>query len=167
MSDDFAEYTKNNNERGNESKYFLGSIVSFVNCDNEQEIIDGQQRITSLFLLLRAIYTKLESMSETKEVINFKNQIESCLWEQEELTAEVDFNKSLITSKCSTPQKVYNEKNQVTPKSIQKRKQDTRKVDKILKFKYNRVSHRGKRRSLLCQTEEEHVREREEKGRRA
>ena len=33
--------------------YFLGSIVSFENEDGEQEIIDGQQRITSLFLLLR------------------------------------------------------------------------------------------------------------------
>ncbi|MDU5086913.1 MAG: DUF262 domain-containing protein [Anaerococcus vaginalis] len=34
-------------------------MVAYENKDGEQEIIDGQQRITSLFLLLRAIYTKL------------------------------------------------------------------------------------------------------------
>ncbi len=95
LFDDLTEYTKNDNE----STYFLGTIVSFLNSDHEQEIIDGQQRITSLFLLLRALYAKLCTMTETKEVKNFKSQIESALWEQEELTADVDFEKPLITSK--------------------------------------------------------------------
>src|SRR5699024_11902016 len=63
-SDHLAEYTENNNE----STYFLGTIVSYENDSGEQEIIDGQQRITSLFLLLRALYSKLNSMTETKEV---------------------------------------------------------------------------------------------------
>ena len=47
LFDDLVEYTENNNE----STYFLGTIVSYENDNNEQEIIDGQQRITSLFLL--------------------------------------------------------------------------------------------------------------------
>ncbi|WP_407647773.1 DUF262 domain-containing protein [Anaerococcus vaginalis] len=34
-------------------------MVAYENKDCEQEIIDGQQRITSLLLLLRATYTKL------------------------------------------------------------------------------------------------------------
>lgn len=38
-------------------------------------------------------------MVETKESKNFKSQIESALWEQDELTAEVDYNKTLIISK--------------------------------------------------------------------
>ncbi|GAF21005.1 hypothetical protein JCM19047_672 [Bacillus sp. JCM 19047] len=95
LFDDLVEYTKN----GNESTYFLGTIVSYENDNEEQEIIDGQQRITSLFLLLRALYSKLDSMTETKEVINFKGQIESALWEQDELTAEVDYEKTLIESR--------------------------------------------------------------------
>lgn len=95
LFDDLVEYTAN----ANESTYFMGTIVSYENEDNEQEIIDGQQRITSLFLLLRALYSKLNSMTETKEVKNFKGQIESALWEQDELTAEVDFEKTLIQSK--------------------------------------------------------------------
>ncbi|MHC0037927.1 DUF262 domain-containing protein [Pseudoneobacillus sp. C159] len=95
LFEDLAEYTKNDNE----STYFLGTIVSYENENDEQEIIDGQQRITSLFLLLRALYSKLNSMTETKEVKNFKSQIESALWEQDELTAEVNFEKTLIESR--------------------------------------------------------------------
>jgi uncharacterized protein with ParB-like and HNH nuclease domain len=95
LFDDLVEYTENENE----SSYFLGTIVSYENDDKEQEIIDGQQRITSLFLLLRALYSKLNSMTETKEVKNFKGQIEAALWEQDELTAEVHYEKTLIVSK--------------------------------------------------------------------
>lgn len=93
LFDDLVEYTASSNE----STYFLGAIVSFEN-NNKQEIIDGQQRITTLFLLLRAIYKKLSSMSETPQSRNFMSQIESSLWDQDELTAEVDFNNALITS---------------------------------------------------------------------
>jgi len=95
LFEDLEEYTENDNE----STYFLGTIVSYENENDEQEIIDGQQRITSLFLLLRALYSKLNSMTETKEVKNFKGQIESALWEQDELTADVDFEKTLIESR--------------------------------------------------------------------
>ena len=95
LFDDLVEHTENDNE----SNYFLGTIVCYENDNGEQEIIDGQQRITSLFLLLRAFYSKLDSMTETKEVRNFKGQIESALWEQDELTAEVDFEKTLIESR--------------------------------------------------------------------
>ncbi|MGX7263021.1 DUF262 domain-containing protein [Enterococcus crotali] len=109
LFDDLVEYTEENldyakdgtghTKNKHESTYFLGTIVSYENDRNEQEIIDGQQRITSLFLLLRALYTKLKSMAETPEVKNFKTQIEACLWEQDELTAEVDYEKTLIVSK--------------------------------------------------------------------
>jgi uncharacterized protein with ParB-like and HNH nuclease domain len=92
---DLVEYTENNSE----STYFLGTIVAYENEKGEQEIIDGQQRITSLFLLLRALYSKLSSMTETSESKNFKAQIESAIWEQDELTAAVDFSKTLILSR--------------------------------------------------------------------
>ena len=100
LFDDLVEYTKQQNlESEKESNYFLGTIVFFENEDEEKEIIDGQQRITSLFLLLRAIYSKLESMTETAEVKNFKAQIESALWEQDELTAQVNYDEILIESR--------------------------------------------------------------------
>lgn len=112
LFDDLTEYTlMENSNKEKESNYFLGAIVSYDNENGEKEIIDGQQRITSLFLLLRAIYSKLESMTETDEVRNFKNQIESALWEQDELTAKVDFKKILIESRVMNDEgnKIFSE----------------------------------------------------------
>lgn len=94
LFDDLAEYTANNNE----STYFLGSIVAYENDNQEQEIIDGQQRITTLFLLLRAIYVKLKDSHE-KEAVFLKSQIEPALWEQDDLTGEVKLDKVLIMSR--------------------------------------------------------------------
>lgn len=81
--------------------YFLGSIVSFENKDAEQEIIDGQQRITSLFLLLRAIYTKLTKGDDvnTDAAQNFIKKIEPAIWRTDNLTGKVDFTDILLTSK--------------------------------------------------------------------
>lgn len=81
--------------------YFLGSIVSFDNDDGEQEIIDGQQRITSLFLLLRAIYTKLVKggSADNEAADNFIRQIEPAIWRTNNRTGKVDYANILITSR--------------------------------------------------------------------
>lgn len=81
--------------------YFLGSIVSFENESGEQEIIDGQQRITSLFLLLRAIYTKLVNGDDanTDAARNFIGKIEPAIWRTDNLTGKVDYADILLTSK--------------------------------------------------------------------
>ena len=97
LFDDLVEYTANNSDNDSENTYFLGTIVSYENEAGEQEIIDGQQRITSLFLLLRAIYTKLENSIE-KEAIYLKSQIEPALWVQDDLTGEVRSDEVLISS---------------------------------------------------------------------
>ena len=57
LFEDLWEFTASIAGTDSKSTYFLGSVVSYENEKGEQEIIDGQQRITSLFLLLRAIYT--------------------------------------------------------------------------------------------------------------
>lgn len=83
--------------------YFLGTIVSFVNDDMNLEIIDGQQRITSFFLLLRAFYRKLEDMIDDEDVIGLKNQIAPCLWDINELSQKVsDKTKIHIISEVAT-----------------------------------------------------------------
>ena len=96
LFDDLSEYTHNTND-DDESTYFLGTIVSYENENHEQEIIDGQQRITTLFLLLRAIYTKLEKSGS--EAAFLKSQIVPTIWKQNPTTGEVDFDKILITSR--------------------------------------------------------------------
>ena len=97
---DIWEFTSNDGGTENDGTYFLGSIVSYENEDGEQEIIDGQQRITSLFLLLRAIYTKLTVTDEkSPEAINFISKIEPLIWRTNKLTGKVDYASILLTSK--------------------------------------------------------------------
>lgn len=95
LFDDLVEYTQERID----SPYFLGTIVSYTNDDKEQEIIDGQQRITTLCLLLRAIYTKIEKMGHTDERDNFIRQIEPALWQTNELTGKANRNQSLLESR--------------------------------------------------------------------
>lgn len=95
---DIWDFTETTGGPERSAPYFLGSIVSFLNEHNEQEIIDGQQRITSLFLLLRAIYTKLVGGAQTPEAKHFISEIEKCIWRTNKLTGEVDHNEILIRS---------------------------------------------------------------------
>lgn len=103
LFDDIVEYTQERID----SPYFLGTIVSYTNDDKEQEIIDGQQRITTLCLLLRALYTKIEKMDHTKERNNFIGQIEPALWETDDLSGEADKSKTLLESRVFESE--YNE----------------------------------------------------------
>lgn len=97
---DIWEFASNEGGTEKDGTYFLGSIVSYENENREQEIIDGQQRITSLFLLLRAIYTKLKDVEkETEEAKNFINKIEPTIWRANKLTGKVDYSNILLVSK--------------------------------------------------------------------
>lgn len=85
------------------SDYFLGTIVSYTNDYGNQEIIDGQQRITSFTLLLRAFYRKLEEMNEDKVVSNLKNKIAPCIWKVDDLSNEITDKKNIhICSEVAT-----------------------------------------------------------------
>ncbi len=101
LFDDIWEFAINLGGSERNGTYFLGSVVSYENENGEQEIIDGQQRITSLFLLLRAIYTKLKSGEDkdSKEAKNFVRQIEPAIWRTNKLTGEVDYSNILLTSR--------------------------------------------------------------------
>lgn len=105
LFDDLWEFSIERTKPGGAKTYFLGSIVSFENEKGEKEIIDGQQRITSLFLLLRAVYSRLEK-AENKDdkVLNFINKINPALWLEDELTGKVDKTKILLRSDVATDQ---------------------------------------------------------------
>ena len=55
----FPDNDRTKFDRNNE--YFLGPIVMFKN-EGKMEIIDGQQRLTTLMLLLRAFYVRFGNM---------------------------------------------------------------------------------------------------------
>lgn len=102
LFEDLWEFTATSGGTEREGSYFLGSVVAYENEDGEQEIIDGQQRITSLFLLLRAIYTKLVATpvtERTPEANNFIGKIEPAIWRTNKLTGTVDFKNILLTSR--------------------------------------------------------------------
>ncbi len=71
-----------NNFDSDRDEYFLGPIVMFKN-DGKMEIIDGQQRLTTLMLLLRAFYERYGKMQDEKSVKTSK-YIEQCIWKTDE-----------------------------------------------------------------------------------
>lgn len=77
IPDENAELFDTNDE------YFLGPIVTFRNENNQLEIIDGQQRLTTLMLMLRAFYSRFEGPKDSKSV-NTKQRIEGCIWKTDE-----------------------------------------------------------------------------------
>ena len=64
-------------------EYFLGPIVTFMNKDKKLEVIDGQQRLTTILLLLRAFYAKYGSMQDEQSRSTREN-IEKCIWKTDE-----------------------------------------------------------------------------------
>ena len=77
---DFAFPEENcDNFDSDNDEYFLGPIVTFKNDRGQMEIIDGQQRLTTLMLLLRAFYSKLGNMLDDNSVSTSQN-IEKCIF---------------------------------------------------------------------------------------
>ena len=100
LFEDLWDFASSQADEDNQGTYFLGTVVSYENEKGEQEIIDGQQRITSLFLLLRAIYTKLQAAdAKGKEALNFIKQIEPAIWRTDKFTGEVDYSNILLESR--------------------------------------------------------------------
>lgn len=64
-------------------EYFLGPIVTFKNDRGQLEVIDGQQRLTTLMLLLRAFYDKFKNMQDENSKDTREN-IAKCLWKTNE-----------------------------------------------------------------------------------
>lgn len=113
---DYSKFDSDNDE------YFLGPIVTFKN-DDKLEVIDGQQRLTTLMLLLRAFYDKFEKMKDENSV-KTRESIAKCIWKTDEfgtpifsslkINSEVatdnekeDFLKILRTGKISTKKTKY------------------------------------------------------------
>lgn len=83
-----------------DDEYFLGPIVTFKNDEGKLEIIDGQQRLTTLMLLLRAFYAKYGSMKDDKAVKTSKF-IEQCIWKTDEF-GDPDKTALKINSEVAT-----------------------------------------------------------------
>ena len=80
-------------------EYFLGPIVTFIN-ENKKEIIDGQQRLTTLMLLLRAFYARYKNMQDEVSLTTRRN-IEKCIWKTDEFD-KPDMQALKIDSEVAT-----------------------------------------------------------------
>lgn len=94
-------------DRKPNEEYYLGTVVTCRTDDHEKEeieVIDGQQRITSLLLLLRAFYSKLENTDIVDEnIIGLKNQIAPCIWDVNPISGRVtDTSLIHIESRVAT-----------------------------------------------------------------
>ena len=91
---DYSKFDRDSDE------YFLGPIVTFKNENNKMEVIDGQQRLTTLMLLLRAFYEKFGNMQDENSKKTREN-LEKCIWKTDEFGSP-DKSRLKIDSEVAT-----------------------------------------------------------------
>ena len=96
----FAFPENNSQKFKTNEEYFLGSIVTFENENSKKEVIDGQQRLTTLMLLLRAFYAKFGNMQDDNSK-STRDRIAQCLWKTDEF-GKADLNVLKIDSEVAT-----------------------------------------------------------------
>lgn len=96
----FAFPDNNCDKFDSNEEYFLGSIVTFENERNKKEVIDGQQRLTTLMLLLRAFYAKFGNMQDENSK-STRERIAQCLWKTNEF-GQANLNVLKIDSEVAT-----------------------------------------------------------------
>ena len=88
-------------EKKNKASYFLGCIVLYNGVEDRQEIVDGQQRIITLSLLLRALYTRLGVIVPNDNGLSARmNDIAPTLWELSSRDNAINFSKPLVVSQA-------------------------------------------------------------------
>ena len=94
-------FPDNNYETFDENEeYFLGSIVTYKNEQGKSEVIDGQQRLTTLMLILRAFYDKFANMQDRNSKLT-RDRIEKCIWKTDTF-GTADKNTLKIDSEVAT-----------------------------------------------------------------
>lgn len=79
--------------------YFLGPVVMCPYSDERQlAVIDGQQRITTLLLLLRAFYSQLATTSRQEDADYLRHNIASCIWDLDRITGRENKDRPKLTS---------------------------------------------------------------------
>ena len=96
----FAFPDNNSDKFNSDDEYFLGSIVIFENDKGKKEVIDGQQRLTTLMLLLRAFYAKFGNMKDENS-IRTSERIAQCIWKTNEF-GQPNLDELKINSEVAT-----------------------------------------------------------------
>lgn len=92
--DNYLNFDDTNDE------YFLGPIVVFQNERRKLEVIDGQQRLTTLMLLLRAFYSRFENMQDQGSQ-STRDDIAKCVWKTN-IFGQPNFEELKINSEVAS-----------------------------------------------------------------
>lgn len=140
------------NQSFNDEKdeYFLGTIVTYKSSDNnkQHEIIDGQQRLVTLLLLLRAFYEEFNDKDHP-----VRKEIAECIWrlgttdrqpdkDRAKIISEVaadedvdEFNKIIRDGKLTrNMSSIYAKNYRYFQREIRAFKAETRPADDFIKF---------------------------------
>ena len=99
----FAFPTDHSFNAGND-RYFLGTILTFQNDYYENEVIDGQQRIVTFLLMLRAFYREFEKI-DCKNKENILTGIGKCIWNGDEF-GNVDKTSIKLKSEVASDEEI-------------------------------------------------------------
>ncbi len=103
MWDDITNFIGQNSTH--EDKYFLGNIVinpSLEDSVSAWEVVDGQQRLTTLLLLIKALHTRAGTVKALEECLRIKDPLTS------ELTGELRVNSCVISADKEHLQRIIN-----------------------------------------------------------
>ena len=76
---DFAFPNDNCDDFSDSDTYFLGTILTYDNNSSQYEVVDGQQRLVTFLLMLRAFYDAFGKMQDSKAK-NILTTLEQCIW---------------------------------------------------------------------------------------
>ena len=85
-------------------RYFLGTILTFQNDYYENEVIDGQQRLITFLLMLRAFYAAFENI-DCKNKENILASIGKCIWNGDEF-GNVDKTSLKLNSEVASDEDI-------------------------------------------------------------
>ena len=89
------------NEKDKKDKYFLGNIVVHPIDESEKfSVIDGQQRLTTLLLLIRALFDNAGTVKALEECLKIKDKLSS------ELTNNIRLNSDVIENDKKNLEKI-------------------------------------------------------------
>jgi len=89
------------NEKDKKDKYFLGNIVVHPIDESEKfSVIDGQQRLTTLLLLIRALFDNAVTVKALEECLKIKDKLSS------ELTNNIRLNSDVIENDKKNLEKI-------------------------------------------------------------
>ena len=85
-------------------RYFLGTILTFQNDYYQSEVIDGQQRLITFLLMLRAFYCAFENI-DVKNKENILTSIGKCIWNGDEF-GNVDKTSLKLESEVASDEEI-------------------------------------------------------------